>query len=183
MIERPRVLVASTKSIKALATADGFRRYRIEVSPDSLPEPISSNVSDQPKSQQESLSGALNRISICRGLFPDYDYYCAIEGGMHCVDFGNTSVWFESACAVVCNTEGDMTGVGFGPSFPIPDNLARLAIQDGADLNTAMQAETGIANIGSQVGFNGWLTGGEIDRRNASSTAVFLALCGLGHEV
>ncbi|MEK7603402.1 MAG: inosine/xanthosine triphosphatase [Patescibacteria group bacterium] len=177
MISQPRVLVASTKSIKALATGDAFRQYGFEILPESIPEDIDPGVSNQPSSLTETLRGAMNRLQICRDTFPGYDYYCAIEGGMHQVKQNHTNRWFESASAALYRSETEVIGIGFGPSFPVPEQLAKLALEENGDLNSAMQTITGIERIGETIGFNGWTTNGLINRRSASAQAVLLSLC------
>lgn len=174
-----RVLVASQNEVKAEATKSAFETFLGHEAIVMLStQKINSGVSDQPLSLEETALGALNRIASIKKE-QGYAYYVAIEGGTYKVEIGSKTHWFESACAVIQKHDTDPS-IAYGPAYPVPDNLAGH-IEKGLDLNQAMELETGIKEIGSSVGFNGWLTDNQIDRKTASAEAVLMALHGLNH--
>lgn len=176
-----KVLVASQNRVKAMAAHDalslfGGGTYETDLSQT----PIQSGVREQPLSLEETATGAINRLIQARKV-GGYSYYVAIEGGIYSVDTPTGTMWYESACAAVSDDKTHTPSVAFGPAYPIPRNIIRH-VHEGKDLNEAMEIETGIAEIGNSVGFNGWLTDGKLDRQAASAQAVLMALYGLEHE-
>lgn len=175
----PKVLVASRKEVKRLAVQQAFETYDnsnlvIELASD----PVSSDVSDQPTTQEETARGARNRLAAIRKTSPDYDYWVAIEGGCYRLNIDGKSQWYDVTCAAVADDTAGEPIVGFGPSFPLPPNMAPH-IEAGKTLNEAVEAVTGIPEIGNGQGFNGWFTNDQIDRQAGSSLAVLVALHGL----
>lgn len=177
-----QIIIASQNNIKSLAAQDAFKIFTDKEYAFVLADTeISSGVSDQPNTLSETATGALNRLSQIRKA-GGYAFYIAIEGGTYGVDTPVGTLWYESACAAVADHNASSTpSVAFGPAFPVPRRIIRH-VSEGLDLNQAMELETGIAEIGSSVGFNGWLTDNKLDRQAASSQAVLLALYGMAHE-
>lgn len=173
-----KALVASQNHVKANAASDALLTFTSELISVELADfEISSGVSDQPLSLQETAMGALNRLKAIQHI-GGYAYYIAIEGGVYSLDINGSEKWFESACAAVSSPDMPEPSIAFGPAYPVPDQFVRHLL-DGQDLNQAIERETGIKDIGAYGGFNGWLTKEQLDRRNGSSQAVLLALHGL----
>lgn len=177
-----KVLIASQNKVKAEAAEQAFKIFGAESYEFVLSdEVIVSGVSDQPTSLSETATGALNRLSSIRRK-AGYAYYVAIEGGTYPVDTPAGTKWYESACAAVSNGDpSSVPSIAYGPAFPVPRRIMKH-VKAGLDLNQAMEIETGIADIGKSVGFNGWLTENKLDRKTVSAEAVLLALYGLSHE-
>lgn len=173
-----RILVASQNSIKAAAVSDAMMRFNGSSYEVNLFEKdIDSGVSDQPLSLLETALGALNRLNVIRKT-GGYTYYVAIEGGAHSLELPGGTVWFENACAAITDDEEtSKPSIAYGPAYPIPTAIARH-LPEGLDLNQAMEIETGIENIGSSHGFNGWLTDNNLNRQAGTAQAVLLALYG-----
>lgn len=174
------VLVASQNVVKAQATQEALERYGNQTYSVQLHDAeINSGVRQQPLSLEETAKGAVNRLQQIQRS-SGYILYVAIEGGAYAVDTPYGKKWYESACAAVADSKGRHT-IAYGPAYPIPEPLVRH-LEAGKDLNEAMEIETGIVKIGSSQGFNGWLTSGKLDRKEASAQAVLLALYALDHD-
>lgn len=173
-----RILVASQNSIKAAAVSDAMMRFNgssYEVNLSDVK--INSGVRDQPLSLVETALGALKRLDVIRKT-GGYTYYVAIEGGAHSLELPDGTVWFENACAAITDDNiSSKPSVAFGPAYPIPSPIAQHLLK-GLDLNQAVEIETGIEDIGSSHGFNGWLTDNNLNRQAGSAQAVLLALYG-----
>lgn len=174
-----RVLVASQNCVKAEAVQEGFERFwECDINVNTVSYEINSKVSDQPLSLEETALGAMNRLYAVKREV-GYDYHVSIEGGAFTVDTAFGAQWFESACAAVrTQPPSSDVSLAYGPAYPIPPRLVRH-LREGKDLNQAMEAETGIVEIGKSIGFNGWLTDGKLDRKSGSAQAVLMALAGL----
>ena len=177
-MEEMSVLVASQNLIKQAATEDAFRQLHDDklLSVDLSEVAIESGVSDQPLSLEESSQGVLNRINKIKNV-GGYTMYVAIESGAYKVG----DDWYESACAAVKDANDYFVSISYGPAYCIPKSIS-VYLESGFDLNHAMEVETGLADTGKAGGFNGWLTGGKIDRRAASSLAIQMALYGMKHK-
>ncbi|HYQ55860.1 MAG TPA: inosine/xanthosine triphosphatase, partial [Draconibacterium sp.] len=79
-----QIVVASKNPVKINATDLGFRSYFDDVNVQGVS--IRSGVSDQPKSDDETLSGALNRVENARKEFSEADFWVGIEGGISVTD-------------------------------------------------------------------------------------------------
>lgn len=174
-----QVLVASQNPVKADAVLEAFEKYFGEtVSVALASSHVDSGVGAQPLTLIETALGALNRLAAISGT-KGYDYYIAIEGGMYCLVLPAGERWFESACAAV-QEPGSQPQVAYGPAYPVPNRFVQHIVA-GKDLTQAVEAETGIKDIGKGAGFNGWLTKNTLTRKDSSAQAVLLAIAGLEH--
>lgn len=174
------VLVASQNKVKRLAVQHAFENsFHHTVSVASHTAHINSGVMRQPLSTSESAKGALNRLKEVMNI-PGFDYYVAIESGVHSVETPIGTKWFESACAAVAHDSS--SSIAYGPSVPMPDTFIQ-GIEAGDDLSTIMEKQAGIKNAGEKMGFTGWLTDNLLSRQDASALAVLLAIKGLQHEI
>lgn len=80
------VIIASKNPIKISCVQDAFGR----MFPNEVFEfqgiDASSDVSDQPMSENETIAGAKNRVLNAKKSHPDADYWVGIEGGIELVN-------------------------------------------------------------------------------------------------
>ena len=163
------VLVTSKNPVKIRATRDGFEK----VFPDKIlileSTKVDSGVTAQPTSDKEALKGALVRTKNAMRLYPHFDYYVGIEGGIE-RGYGSTL----SFAWVVVRTEKRI-GKARSMSFIIPDSAAMM-INEGKELGEVMDIIFRKQNIKQKEGAIGLLTKGIIDRTALYIPAVVCAL-------
>ena len=76
------VIVGSGNPSKFEAVMLGFRAVFPEHEFVFLSTEVSSNVSSQPMDDQETLTGAQNRASYARRLYPQANYWVGLKGGL-----------------------------------------------------------------------------------------------------
>ena len=129
-----------------------------------------SNVSDQPKSDEETLRGAYNRIADCKIKFPDAAFWVAQESGV----IDDISQMFETSHIIIESKEG-IVGRAKAASFEIPYPIAQ-AIRLGGELGPAADKMFGVANSKQQGSIVGLLTNNLVDRTSTYLQSAIFAL-------
>jgi len=157
--------------------------------------PVESGVPEQPRGRADTVRGAVTRArrALAAGA---YDYGIGVEGGVAtAVDGiaadGTTAdgtaddgapasggrdpdrLYLVMWAAV---TDGDRTGRGGGPTFELPDRVARR-VRDGEELGPVMDDVLGTEGVAREQGAAGVFTGGRLARDEALAAAV-TAACG-----
>ena len=130
---------------------------------------VSSGVSDQPMSSQETLLGAQNRAKNAREALTDADYWVGIEGGLEEQD--NELVSFSWIVIL----SGEKQGRAKTASYSMPTPLTKL-VKAGKELGEAVDTVFGESNSKQKNGAVGLLTGNVVDRTSLYEQAVILAL-------
>jgi inosine/xanthosine triphosphatase len=163
------VILASDNPVKIQATLNGFQRmfpgdeFHVETVS------VSSGVSSQPMSNEETLQGATNRARRAAEANPNANYWVGIEGGVE-QDDGELV-----AFAWVVVMSHSLTGKGRTGAFFLPPMVTAL-IRQGKELGEADDIVFGRSNSKQDNGAVGLLTGDVIDRVQLYETAVILAL-------
>ena len=163
------IVIASKNPVKIQAGLNGFQRmfpgeeFTIEMA--SVP----SGVSDQPMSDRETLTGALNRARAAKQAIPLADYWVGIEGGVQ------EEVEGLAAFAWVAVITPQMVGRGRTGTFFLPPRVAEL-VRQGKELGEADDIVFGRTNSKQENGAVGILTGDVIDRARFYQEAVIMAL-------
>jgi inosine/xanthosine triphosphatase len=165
-----KVIVASENPVKINAIRAAFA----EMFPDELFDfggvTVLSGVSDQPRDDEETLRGAMNRLAAVEAAAPDADYWAAIEGGVE--DKGGEMEVF--AWIVVKDTKGRV-GKGRAGTFFVPPRVAAL-IRGGMELGHANDAVFNKKNSKQGAGAVGLLTDDLITRTTYYIHPAILAL-------
>lgn len=166
---RIRVAVASGNPVKLRATEQAFHRAfpEADITLDGVS--VGSGVSDQPMSDEETLTGARTRAQRLRERFPDHDFVVGIEGGIEHRDGG------LDAFAWVVIIHADREGRSRSCSFQLPEEVTGL-VRDGMELGHANDMIFRTENSKHEQGAVGILTHGLIDRTALYAPAVILAL-------
>ncbi len=171
----PRLIIASTNPVKVQAAVNGFRR----MFPDQVLEiqslNVESGVSPQPRSDIETLTGAINRAANAQQAVPDADYWIGIEGGIE--DDGVEMLAF----AWVVVRSHNQIGKGRTGTFCLPRAVAEL-VRHGTELGEADDVVFGQSNSKQAAGAVGLLTSNVIDRADLYEHAVILALIPFKNE-
>jgi inosine/xanthosine triphosphatase len=161
-----RVGVGSANAAKVSAVRAVLRRLRAPYRLVVCPAP--SGVSDQPKSDEEALQGAVHRA---QGVLAatDVDLAIAFEGGVDRTLFGTFAVEW---CAV--HDRAGVQGLGGGPRVLLPSTIAER-IQLGQPLSVALE-RSGVGRASPRGGIFGLLTRNVVTRESANREALVLAL-------
>ena len=96
-------------------------------------EKFSSDILDQPMSEEEGVEGAINRAKNARDKYPEADYCIGMEGY---VDTNKQGMFLAGVVAIM-NLSGD-TGVGFSAKMQLPDSI-KEKIEEGVELGPLVQ--------------------------------------------
>ena len=164
------IIVASQNPVKINTTKMGFAKMfpdeNFEVKGVSAP----SGVSDQPKSEDETIRGAINRAENVSKIATEADYWVGIEGGSR-----ETNGDMETFAWVVIKSKDEKTGRGMTGVFVIPKKIAEL-VKQGKELGEADDIVFGLTNSKQDNGAVGILTDNVLTRTTFYEPAVILAL-------
>ncbi|GAA4368700.1 inosine/xanthosine triphosphatase [Hymenobacter saemangeumensis] len=169
------IAVASTNPVKMAAAQAGFQRMFPHLRFRVVSVAVASDVASQPMTDEETLTGALNRVNNAVTAQPDADFWIGIEGGVqaHADELG-AFAW------VVVRAR---TGLGKARSgtFFLPPVVADL-VAGGMELGHADDLVFKQSNTKQTAGAIGLLTDNAVDRRQLYEQAVVLALVRFKNE-
>lgn len=161
-----RAFVGTENPVKVRTVEAVFGRLfeRVEV----LARSVETGVSPQPH-EEEALQGAMIRATQA---LADGDFGVGIEAGL----FQQEEVggYLDIQYCAVLDRAGRMT-FGSGPGFEHPPRVLRM-VNEGKTVGQAMEAVSGVANIGRREGAVGYLTEGRMDRQALTEAAVLMAM-------
>ena len=131
-----------------------------------------SEVSEQPKSLEETVQGAINRAI---NVFNECVYSFGIESGLMLVPRTKTGSMDFCACAIY---DGKDYHLGLSCAFEFPIKVTQMIHDDEIDANEAFYrlGLTFNRKIGSSEGAIGMLTKGRINRKDYTKQAIQMAL-------
>lgn len=164
-----KIIIASGNPIKINATKLAFE----QMFPDKIFQfegvNISSDISDQPISNNETLKGAINRSNNAKIECMDADYWIGIEGGVE--KKGNEMQVF----AWIYIQSKEMVGKARTATFDLPKKIIEL-IDSGMELGDADDVIFNRRNSKQKNGAVGILTKDLIDRKKYYTHAIIMAL-------
>jgi inosine/xanthosine triphosphatase len=169
------LVVASTNPVKVQAAVNGFRRMFPSADLNVVTVTVPSGVGHQPMSDEETLTGALNRVQQAVALVPDADYWIGIEGGVEEVE-GDVAAF---AWLVVRSAR--LVGKSRTGTFFLPRAVADL-IRQGKELGEADDIVFNRLNSKQENGAVGILTGNVVERMSLYEQAMILALIPFKNE-
>jgi len=162
------IIVASKNPVKVQASKDAFERF-FGRSFEAKGISVSSGVPDQPKGDEETYMGALNRAKGAQELEPSADYWVGIEGGIT-FTHGQMETF---AWMVVLGKEG--LGHARTAGFFLPPKVAEL-VNQGYELGDADDIVFGSTNSKQKSGALGLLTQEVLTRHELYTPAIMMAL-------
>lgn len=131
-----------------------------------------SGVSEQPKSLEETVQGAINRAS---SIFHNCDYSFGIESGLMVVPQTKTGNMDFCVCAIY---DGKSHHLGLSCAFEFPVKITQMIHKLGIDASEAFyrMGLTSDRKIGSSEGAIGMLTKGRISRKDYTKQAIQMAM-------
>ena len=160
-----KVISATTNPAKIQAILRAFEEIFGEGSCHIEPVAVESGVPEQPFGNQETRTGARNRVDNARRQHPQADFWVAIEAG---IDDDATFSW-----VVIDN--GHRRGEARSATLPLPTVILDR-VRKGEALGPVMSDYTGIDEIGRKEGAIGVFTAGKLTRSSVYHQAVILAL-------
>jgi inosine/xanthosine triphosphatase len=169
MPDKITLVIASTNPVKVQAALAGFQKMYPDTNISTKPINVASDVADQPMTDEETLTGATNRVANAMREQPDADYWIGIEGGVQPLNGELT------AFAWVVVRSKSKTGKARTGTFFLPRAVTEL-VEQGIELGTADDMVFGSRNSKQAGGAVGLLTGNVVDRKQLYEQAVVLAL-------
>lgn len=166
-----RVIVASTNPVKLAATEAALRQAFPGENFGLRGVAAMPGVPEQPRSDKETLTGALNRVVSARALAPDADFYIGMEGGIEDRD----GVLFSFSWIIAESASGKR-GQGRSASYAVPDGIRHLIDENGLEYGHATDAFFGSTDSKRKGGTIEVLSGGAIDRIEMYRHAAIFAL-------
>ncbi len=165
-----RITVASENPVKIRAALAAFQRIFPGQCFEAHGIAVASGVSDQPRSQQETMRGAGNRAERARDSASDSDYWVGIEGGVEDCALGMRCF----AWAHVLGRDGRL-GRGQTAVFFLPREVAEL-VREGLELGEADDLVFQRRDSKRANGAIGILTDDAVDREAYYRQAMIMAL-------
>ena len=165
-----QVVVASLNPAKISAVEDAFRTRFADADLELLPLAVESGVSDQPRSDRETLQGACRRMQHSRRERPEADFWVGLEGGVEVI--GGQLMAF--AWIAVQGRTGRISQAR-SVTLPLPPAIKEL-VDAGLELGVANDRVFSTCNSKQKGGAYGLLTEGLHTRESVYSQAVTIAL-------
>lgn len=164
-----RVAVGSKNKVKIEAVRLAFEALWPEKKWQVEGTDVSSGVSDQPMSDEESIQGAYNRArKALKALKADYGV--GLEGGLQ----KTGGHWLDCGWIVAVDKKGN-EGIGSTVKMVVPDKMMEL-IHDGEELGIACDIIFDMKDVKQGVGHFGLMTKNQITRTSGYKDGVIAAL-------
>jgi len=167
-----KIIVGSKNQIKVAAVKEILEDYPHLRDAQVFEVEVESEVSDQPKSLDETVRGAMNRA---KNSFENCDYSFGLESGLMAVP--NTKSGFMDVC--VCTIyDGQEFHLGLSSAWEAPESITENMIKDGLNMTQAA-VKSGYSaneNLGTAEGLVGIMTKGRLDRKGYTKQAIVTAL-------
>lgn len=139
---------------------------------------ISSGVSHQPKSLEETVDGAMKRA---KNSFDGCDYSVGLESGLMKVPETKTGYMDVTACAIY---DGKNFHLGLSSAFEYPIKVTKYVLEKDAELSDAFRdlGFTKKQKIGEEEGIISVLTNGRLNRKEYTKQAIMTALIHLENK-
>lgn len=161
-----KIIISTENRAKIEAVETVFKQVWPEL--EIISEKFSSDVADQPLSEEEGIQGANN----ARQKYSDADYFVGLEGYVNTNQYG---MFLAGAVAVIRNDSA--TGIGISAKMQLPDFI-KDKINKGAELGPIIKelANDVEENIKHHDGTNGILSKGLYNRVDEFKDATKCAL-------
>ena len=172
-----KIVVASLNPVKVGAVRTAFETQFEASDLEMIPVSVSSDVSDQPMSDEETRTGARNRVINAKTKVPEADFWVGLEGGLETLD-GSLMAF---AWMAISNDSGLM-GESRTTTLPLPPKIQKL-VSEGLELGEANDQVFATVTSKQGGGAYGLLTNGLYTRESVYTQAVVLALVPFVHEL
>jgi inosine/xanthosine triphosphatase len=164
-----KIIVASKNPIKINTTKQGFEKVFPNEIIEVIGVSVNSGVSEQPRSDGDTLKGAISRVNNAAKLYKA-DYWVGMEAGLE--EIGKDLLSFSW---IVIKSKMGKYGKGKTSTYVLPEKIAEL-IRQGKELGEADDIVFKKRNSKQMNGAVGILTNDLLTRTSFYETAVILAL-------
>ena len=167
-----KINIASNNPVKVEAVKEIIRSYDFLKNAEVKGLNVDSEVSEQPKSLEETVQGAINRA---KSAFNNCIYSFGIESGLMRVPQTKTGKMDFCVCAIY---DGKQHHLGLSCAFEFPIKVTQMIHEFGIDANEAFYrcGLTQDKKIGYSEGTIGILTRGRMNRKDYTKQAIQMAL-------
>ncbi len=165
-----KVIIASHNPVKINAAREAFKQMFPGETFEVIGTDVPSDVSDQPMTDTETYTGAVNRAENASQKESDADFWVGIEGGLE-----EKSGDLECFAWVVIKDKDGTIGKGRSAAFFLPPAVAQK-IREGMELGHAADAVFNETNLKQNQGTVGMLTKGLIERTKYYVDPAIMAL-------
>ncbi len=165
-----KIVVASKNPVKIDAAEQAFQRMFRNENLEVAGVSVSSGVSEQPMTDEETYIGATNRANNAYDNKNDADYWVGIEGGL---EEKNDEI--EAFAWIVVRSRDGKYGKGRTSTFFLPKKIVEF-IRQGKELGDAIDVVFKEDNSKQKQGAIGLLTDNNIDRTKYYVEPIIIAL-------
>lgn len=167
-----KINIGSTNEVKISAVKETLTLYKDFAQASFQGIKTQSGISDQPKSMEETITGAKNRA---QNAFRNCDYSFGIESGLMAVPHTKTGYMDFTVCAIY---DGKNFHLGFSPALECPRKVIDLVFGENLNLNDAFYKAGLTSNpaIGNDDGMVSLLTKGRMTRKDYTKPAIIMAM-------
>lgn len=167
-----KIIVGSKNKIKVEAVKEILQDYLHLCDAKVSEVEVASEVSEQPKSLEETVEGAMNRA---KNSFKDCNYSFGLESGLMKVP--NTKSGFMDVC-VCAIYDGNDFHLGLSSAWEAPKNVTEHMINGGLNMSEAAlkAGYSNNPNLGAAEGLVGIVTKGRITRKEYTKQSIIMAL-------
>ena len=173
-----KINIGSKNRAKIEALSEILKEYPDFLKAEIISKDVNSDVSDQPKSLQETVDGAMKRAKNC---FVDCDLSVGLESGLMAVPETKTGYMDTTACAIY---DGKDFHLGLSSCFEYPPKVVKHILENNKNISEAF-VDLGLTknnNLGSANGAIGILTKNRLDRKEYTKQAIRTALIHLENK-
>lgn len=169
-----KVAVGSENPVKISAVEQGFAKVWPNIAWQVSGVKVGSKISDQPMSDQESITGATNRAQAALAAL-HADYGVGLEGGLQQIG----QDWFDCGWVVILNRKGQRGLSSSGRMWTPSRMIAK--VKEGMELGNVDDLFFGTENSKQDIGHFGLMTNGSVTRADAYCEATIMAAAAFLH--
>lgn len=173
-----KVNIGSKNKQKVEALKEILIEYPEFLDAEIIEKDVDSEVSDQPKSLDETIKGAMNRAE---NAFMSCSYSFGLESGLMKVPKTKTGYMDVTVCAIY---DGEIFHLGLSSAFEYPIEITEHVLKNGANISDAFN-EFGLTkskSLGAEEGAIGILTKNRLNRKEYTKQAIRTALIHLENK-
>ncbi len=170
--------IGSKNLIKVEAVREILKEYSRLKTAEIIATESPSEVSNQPKSLEETIKGAMSRA---KNSFNNCAYSFGVESGLMAVPHTKTGYMDVCVCAIF---DGKEYHLGLSSAWEAPQKVADYMLKEGLDMNDAAHKAglTKNPKVGSAEGLVGIMTKGRLTRKEYTKEAIRTALIHIDTE-
>ena len=173
-----KINIGSKNKAKTDALKEILKEYPDFLNAEVVCKEVSSGVSGQPKSLQETIDGAIKRA---KNAFDNCELSVGLESGLMKVPETKTGYMDVTVCAIY---DGKISHLGLSSAFEYPVAITKYVLENDVELSDAYRdlGFTVKEKIGEEEGIIGVLTKGRLDRKEYTKQAIRTALIHLENK-